>query len=46
MSNDIETTTDDHTPETGETKPRSKSGLLFAIGMIAALVLLVALNMG
>jgi hypothetical protein len=43
MPNDIETTT---TPETSETKPRSKSGLLFAIGMIAALVLLVALNMG
>lgn len=39
--------TDDATTTTSEptTKP-SKSGLLFAVGMLAALGLLIALNMG
>lgn len=42
MSTETETTT---TTEEPTTKP-SKSGLMFAVGMIAALALLIALNMG
>jgi hypothetical protein len=40
MSTDTKTTND----EGQKTKP-SRSGLLFAVGMIAALILLIALNM-
>lgn len=43
MSTETETKTT--TTDETTTKP-SKSGLLFAVGMIAALVLLIVLNMG